>query len=186
MLHLCPLPPKALLSQIWSRSGQFADSSGNGRVVTPPQRDKPLLTPVWQGVLDNLNSQTTKWGPRKGEWPLWGEEEHGYRRNFPDEGKWSGVPVAPTTGQAERPAVRLPHPLPLKGRTGQKPRPASLHFPNFFGRKKVGSKIKQEKGPASCRLPGVQCQAVPAAFLRTFQTILPVIRTFPANSDRRQ
>ena len=132
MLHPCPLPPKALLSQIWSRSGQFADSSGNGRVVTPPQRDKPLLTPVWQGVLDNLNSQTTKWGPRKGEWPLWGEEEHGYRRNFPDEGKWSGVPVAPTTGQAERPAVRLPYPLPLKGRTGRTAQTRFTAFSKLF------------------------------------------------------
>jgi hypothetical protein len=117
------------VGKLWSRSGGFVDSSGNGRVVTPLQRDEPMLTPVWRGFQGNLNSQTNKWGPRKGEWPLWGEEEHGYRRNFPDEGKWSGVPVAPTTGQAERPAVRLPHPLPLKGRTGRKPGPTLKHLP---------------------------------------------------------
>ena len=34
------------------------DSSGNGRVVTPPQRDKPQLTPVWRGFQGNLNYQT--------------------------------------------------------------------------------------------------------------------------------
>ena len=86
------------------------------------------MTPVWRDFLRNLNSQTNKWGPRKGEWPLWGEEEHGYRRNFPDEGKWSGVPVAPTTGQAERPAVRLPHPPDPNGENRAE---ARTHFEAF-------------------------------------------------------
>ena len=62
--------------------------------------------------------------------------EHGYRRNFPDEGKWSGVPVAPTTGQAERRAVRLPHPLPLKGENRAEARTRFTAFSELFGAKK--------------------------------------------------
>ena len=31
-------------------------------------------------------------------------------------------------GQAERPAVRLPHPLPLKGRIGRKPEPTLTNY----------------------------------------------------------
>ena len=50
----------------------------------------------------------------------------------------------------------------------------------------VGSKIKREKGPASSRRPWVRCRAVPDPVFGLFRKIIPVLRTFPANSDRRQ
>ena len=181
-LHCCILdrcPQKALLSQIWSRSRGFMDFSGSGRVVTPPQRDKPLLTPVLRNFLRNLNSQTNKWGPRKGEWPLWGEEEHGYRRNFPDEGKWSSVPVAPTTGQAERPAVRLPHPQPLKGRTGRMPRPTSGNFRTFWSEKQLGRKESRRKDRRQAADPGYIVGQCPPPVLGCFWIKSGIGELFP-------
>ena len=59
-------------------------------------------------------------------------------------------------------------------------------FPNFLRAAEVGSKIKREKGPASSRRPGVRCRAVPDPVLGMFQKIIPVLRTIPANLDRRQ
>ena len=94
------------------------------------------MTPVWRGFQGNLNSQTNKWGPHKGEWPLWGEEEHGYRRNFPDEGKWSGVPVAPTTGQAEHLAVCLLHPPAPEGENRAEARTHLEAFLELLGEEK--------------------------------------------------
>ena len=59
-------------------------------------------------------------------------------------------------------------------------------FPNFLRTVEVGSKIKREKGPASSRRPWVRCRAVPDPVFGLFRKIIPVLRTFPANSDRRQ
>ena len=59
-------------------------------------------------------------------------------------------------------------------------------FPNFLRADEVGSKIKREKGPASSRRPWVRCRAMPDPVLELFRKIIPVLRTFPANLDRRQ
>lgn len=67
----------------------------------------------------------------------------------------------------------------------EKKRPDS-GFSNFLRADEVGSKIKREKGPASCRRPWVRCRAMPAPVLGLFGKIIPVVQTFSANSDRRQ
>ena len=59
-------------------------------------------------------------------------------------------------------------------------------FPNFLRADEVGSKIKREKGPASSRRPWVRCRAVPDPVLELFRKIIPFLRTFSANLDRRQ
>ena len=59
-------------------------------------------------------------------------------------------------------------------------------FPNFLRTDEVGSKIKREKGPASRRRPWVRCRAVPDPVLELFRKIIPFLRTFSANLDRRQ
>ena len=59
-------------------------------------------------------------------------------------------------------------------------------FPNFWRTVEVGSKIKREKGPASRRRPWVRCRAVPDPVLGMFRKIIPLLRTFPANLDRRR
>lgn len=43
----------------WSRSGGFVDFSQPGRVVTPPQREKPTLAPVSRWILDKSLSDTS-------------------------------------------------------------------------------------------------------------------------------
>ena len=55
-------------------------------------------------------------------------------------------------------------------------------FSNFWRADEVGSKIKQEKGSASCRRARVRCRAVPAPFLGKLRTNLPLTNTFSANS----
>ena len=59
-------------------------------------------------------------------------------------------------------------------------------FPNFLRTDEVGSKIKREKGPASSRRPGVRCRAMPDPVLALFRKIISILRTIPANLDRRQ
>ena len=59
-------------------------------------------------------------------------------------------------------------------------------FPNFLKPDEVGSKIKREKGPASSRRPWVRCRAMPDPVLGMFRKIIPVIKTFSKNLDRRQ
>ena len=59
-------------------------------------------------------------------------------------------------------------------------------FSNFLKALRVGSKIKREKGPASSRRPWVRCRAVPDPVLELFRKIILVLRTIPANLDRRQ
>jgi len=59
-------------------------------------------------------------------------------------------------------------------------------FPNFLRADEVGSKIKREKGPASSCRPWVRCRAMPDPVLGMFRKIIPVIKTFPENLDRRQ
>ena len=59
-------------------------------------------------------------------------------------------------------------------------------FPNFLRTDEVGSKIKREKGPASSRRPWVRCRAMPDPVLELFRKIIPSLRTFSANLDRRQ
>ena len=66
---------------------------------------------------------------------------------------------------------------------GKRPVPG---FPNFLRTVGVRSKIKREKGPASRRRPGVRCRAVPDPVLKLFRKIIPFLRTFSANLDRRQ
>ena len=61
-----------------------------------------------------------------------------------------------------------------------------LRFAVAFLQNYGGSKVKREKGPASRRRPGVRCRAVPDPVLGLFRKIIPVLRTFPANLDRRQ
>ena len=53
-------PKKAPVGQPWSRSEGVVDFSGDGRVVTPPWRDKPLLAPVWRGYQRNSKTHAVK------------------------------------------------------------------------------------------------------------------------------
>lgn len=59
-------------------------------------------------------------------------------------------------------------------------------FSNFLRAVEVGSKIKREKGPASSRRPWVRCRAMPDPVLGLFGKIIPILRTFSANLDRRR
>ena len=103
-----------------SGAAATASKAGGSRRRSAPgfaKPDEPLPFPFLRqraaaGIVTEFcpcgGGVGTHTGPIKGNRPLVGEEKHGYRRNFPDEGKWSVVHVALTTWPASRSASRRP------------------------------------------------------------------------------